>query len=232
MTLRVSLTAKGTVGAVQKHLGKDWEVKGAKKSGHVDAVLPLVEQTGKSPFSVPTALKGVGRVETDRVKFDVGFPDTPHTETLIRRAKRELEAIGIENSKHNFFTNGEMDAGNVATILMLLAERANRKVTITDHSLTWYDLKQALGLVDAIRRGDKMAMALGKWADDLHIKSKMAELEAEEAKAAKPKAKAKKAAKPKAKAKAKSKKAAPAKAAKGKKTPTKASLAPSNFDEE
>lgn len=230
-TIACRLQMEGVASTAKKKLGKGWDVGGKK-----DAVVATITDVEPNGFRHPAEISGVKKVDQATAQIDVVFPETMHTNTLIKRSVRELGNLGIgvpaasqkgDNPIRGFTVSGPgPDICFAATVLTLMAERAKRKVTITDHALTWFDFKQAIGVNDATNRGDKNAAAIVAWGDRIQVAIKKAELEQlKEKREKKVAAKPKKVAKAKA-AKAKAKKGASTKAKKG------AALAPSGFEDE
>jgi hypothetical protein len=135
----------------------------------------------------------------DSAAKNIGVTITKHAHTLFGRTVRELGRIGIvRNASLDDATMMGFDLSNVPAkervsainLVRLLAERARRDVKRSDHQLTWFDTKQAAGLVWASQQGDDGAIALMAWAD-----SRIDVVRTKEAETLKAQAKAKAAAK-------------------------------------
>lgn len=118
-----------------------------------------------------------------------------YAEVLFERCRRELGRIGITMGDDLSGDTIEFDLGGIAVakrpmanqILLNLMSRASRKVPRSSHELSWYDLKQAAGLVHGAKIGDKDSIKIMEWADKAMNEAR-AKLGAEVVKAAKPKA--------------------------------------------
>lgn len=159
----------------------------------------------------------------------ISLTRTKNGGTMFKRCTRELGRIGIIVDTKSFkaeaiiFDMGKVpvkERAKACTIVTNLMSRAKRPVTHSDHQLTWFDLKQAAGLIHLAKNGDKEAVTILKWANGTMdaVRAKLGE---------ELKAKAKKPAKSAGDRKSPPK-SKPAKGGKKKKT---ASLAPSTMSE-
>lgn len=156
----VALEGKGTVKAAS---ASGWDASSGAVKGFVNAESKALDEPTALDMS---AFKEVGMVQ-------VRFASATHQDVLVNRSTRELDRIGIivldlgENEA--VFALEGVDPGDVpfaVTILRDMMDRAYRKVTHSDHQLSWYDLKQAIGLVWAVQGGDTAALEVMQWGDN------------------------------------------------------------------
>jgi hypothetical protein len=209
----VQITVKGTVAAAQKSLGADWTCKGSQRKGCATAITPpfgLTKDFGVNAALLAKAKKA--KIDEHDAILIVEFPERPDTGTLIKRSVRELGKLGIEPLEEDGDFRFTGDSGKLhlaAVVLLRMAMRAKRHVTITDHQLTWFDFAQAIGAEHAARKGNKDAKALMDWGNEVARAAAAAQAGELEAKRAAREAKrkesvAKKTGKPAGKVKAKS----------------------------
>lgn len=194
----VTFTGKG----VLKDAGKHGYEAASLGSGKVSASIKCATLAELPSLTMPEL------VTVETMAIEPGFD---HSKALMERTSRELNLLGInaqgsEAGVGAAFTGVSVgELGNAALFMILLHERGKRKVVVSDHQMTWFDTKQAAGLIHRVKTGDKVAKKITEWADTRINEVKAVQAEALVS-AAPPKAP--KAPKPKAQAKAPAKKSA------------------------
>jgi len=167
-SVRVTITGKGKVGECT---GDGWGAKGAGKG--------LVAALGT--FSAEAVYEGliVPPLTTKEAIFTLVA--TKNAERLFPRASRELNLLGITfigaeavgkgeeaQEEYTFAYEGIVeDVVNVARLLSAVMVRGDRKLGHTEHPLTWFDLKQAAGLIHLAKEGDAVAAEVIGWGNDI-----------------------------------------------------------------
>ena len=110
-------------------------------------------------------LETYGGANVDIVAFD-------NSDLLFGRCTRELGDLGViylgKDGSVVKFDIGAIpldEAPQALMFLLKLNDRAAKKVTASDHQLSWYDMKQAAGIVEGMKKGDAEAILVGSWAD-------------------------------------------------------------------
>lgn len=148
-------------------------------------------------------MKTAGLLGGEIIKVVVDFKSAKAAGRMVNRCMAQFSRIGIivpeerpweqEGGKMIFEITG-MTGDEVYPLCWLLggiADRAKKKMSYTQHGLTMFDIKQAVGLVWGVSQGDEECLAVSEWLDG-HVGDAVAD-ELEDRKAKQKKAKAAKA---------------------------------------
>ena len=146
-------------------------------------------------------MKTMGLFEAELLKVVVDFKGAKAAGRVVNRCMDQFARIGVnvpeqlpweqEGGKVVFNISGGMDGSDVYPLCWLLAgiaARAKKSMSFTHHSLTMYDIKQAVGLVWGSSQGDEDCLTVSEWLDGYVIIAVAEELEDRRAKQKKAKA--------------------------------------------
>ena len=160
-------------GKLQIHAVGKGTLKAAKAAGW--SAVAIAGQVGTIDINSPELedLEGLEIPLVDLGSAEITVGGGAHAETLVNRATRELGRIGcvvlsVESGVGATFGFMGVEVGDLipaAGLLLEVSRRTTKKVVQSDHQLSWYDLKQTIGLVWAAQNGDEDAMALAAWGD-------------------------------------------------------------------
>ena len=167
-------------GKLQIHAVGKGTLKAAKAAGW--SAVAIAGQTGNIDINSPELddLDGLDVPLAAMGSAEITVGGGAHTETLVTRCTRELGRIGIvvleakndEGATFGFMGVEVSDLIPAAGLLLEMSRRTTKKVVASDHQLSWYDMKQTIGLVWASQGGDADAIALMAWGDGKNKETK------------------------------------------------------------